>query len=103
MSNDVTTIGKRSSTSSNQNVSRWFKKNNHGNRLLTLVLFLPPALLLFTIFVILPIGEAGYYSLFRWNGYGEPSQWVEFSNYVRLILKVFHTAVSKAPCLNRRT
>tara|TARA_R110001606_G_scaffold268544_1_gene417242 strand:- start:300 stop:1247 length:948 start_codon:yes stop_codon:yes gene_type:complete len=94
MSNDVTTIGKRSSTSSNQNVSRWFKKYNHGNRLLTLVLFLPPALLLFTIFVILPIGEAGYYSLFRWNGYGEPSQWVEFSNYVRLFKHgAFDTAV----------
>ncbi|MCW4628141.1 hypothetical protein [Marinomonas rhodophyticola] len=43
---------------------------------------------------MLPIGEAGYYSLFRWNGYGEPSQWVEFSNYVRLFNhSAFDTAV----------
>ena len=95
MSNDVTTIDEKpSDASSNQNVSRWFKKNNHGNRLLTLVLFLPPALLLFTIFVILPIGEAGYYSLFRWNGYGEPTQWVDFSNYARLFNhSAFDTAI----------
>ncbi|MCW4628142.1 hypothetical protein [Marinomonas rhodophyticola] len=42
MSNDVTTIEKHPNTSSKQNISRWFKKNNHGNRLLTLVIFLPP-------------------------------------------------------------
>lgn len=39
-------------------------------RLTVLILFLPPALLLFTLFVVLPIGEAAWYSAFNWNGFG---------------------------------
>lgn len=46
-----------------------------------LVLFLPPALLLFTVFVILPMGEAAWYSFYNWNGYGLPTQWVGARNY----------------------
>ncbi len=46
-----------------------------------LVLFLPPALLLFTVFVILPMGEAAWYSGFNWNGFGHPTRWVGFDNY----------------------
>lgn len=46
-----------------------------------LVLFLPPALLLFTVFVILPMGEAAWYSLYNWNGYGLPTQWIGLKNY----------------------
>ena len=46
-----------------------------------LVLFLPPALLLFTLFVVLPIGEAAWYSGFNWNGFGRPTNWVGFDNY----------------------
>ena len=38
------------------------------------VLFMPPALVLFTLFVILPMGEAAWYSFFNWNGYGLPDQ-----------------------------
>jgi raffinose/stachyose/melibiose transport system permease protein len=51
-----------------------------------IVLFLPPALLLFTLFVILPMGEAAWYSFFNWNGYGLPGQWVGWKNY-ELIFK----------------
>ncbi len=72
---------------------QWLKERNHGNRLLTLVFFLPPALLLFTIFVMLPLGEAAYYSFFKWNGYGEPTQFVEFKNYARILKhSAFETA-----------
>ncbi len=63
----------------------WFKRKNHGNRLTALIFFLPPALLLFTLFVILPIGEAVYYSFFKWNGYGSPTKFVELYNYGRLL------------------
>ena len=41
-----------------------------------LILFLPPALLLFTIFVMLPMGEAAWYSFYNWNGYSLPTEWV---------------------------
>ncbi|HQZ12947.1 MAG TPA: sugar ABC transporter permease [Devosia sp.] len=50
-------------------------------RLPVLLIFIPPALLLFTIFVILPMGEAAWYSLFNWNGYGRPDQFVGLRNF----------------------
>ena len=50
------------------------------------VIFLPPALLLFTLFVELPIGEAAWYSGFNWNGFGRPTNWVGFDNY-RFVLE----------------
>jgi raffinose/stachyose/melibiose transport system permease protein len=49
------------------------------------VLMLVPALALFTIFVILPMGEAGFYSLFKWNGYGSPQDFVGFRNFELLL------------------
>ncbi len=51
------------------------------DRALTLLVFLPPALLLFTLFVILPMGEAAWYSLYRWNGYGTPTEFVGLRNF----------------------
>jgi len=49
------------------------------------LLFLPPALVLFTLLVALPMAEAGWYSFFRWNGYGSPSEFVGLRNF-RLLL-----------------
>jgi raffinose/stachyose/melibiose transport system permease protein len=46
-----------------------------------LIFFLPPALLLFTIFVILPMGEAGWYSFYKWSGYGPPTEFVGLRNF----------------------
>lgn len=51
------------------------------SRLVTLILFLPPALMLFTLFVVLPIGEAAWYSGFNWNGFGKPTRWIGLDNY----------------------
>ena len=45
------------------------------------VIFLPPALLLFTIFVALPMGEAAWYSVFNWNGYGRPERFIGLKNF----------------------
>lgn len=61
-------------------VARRSKRHVRGT-LPVLVLFLPPALLLFTVFVILPMGEAAWYSFYNWNGYGLPTQWVGTKNY----------------------
>ena len=51
----------------------------------TVAVFLPPALLLFTIFVALPMGEAAWYSVFNWNGYGRPERFIGLKNYGYLI------------------
>lgn len=56
----------------------------HSGTLTTLLLFLPPALVLFSLFVILPVGEASYFSFFNWNGYGQPHKWIDFENYARV-------------------
>ena len=63
-------------------------------KLPVLVLFLPPALLLFTVFVILPMGEAAWYSFYDWNGYSLPTEWVGFHNF-ELIFRnsAFRTAL----------
>ncbi|MEY9779897.1 carbohydrate ABC transporter permease [Sinorhizobium fredii] len=58
-----------------------YKSPTVRGRLPVLILFLPPALLLFTVFVILPMGEAAWYSLYRWNGYGLPQQFVGVRNF----------------------
>ena len=45
------------------------------------LLFLPPALFLFTLFVALPMGEAAWYSFYNWNGYGSPTDFVGWRNF----------------------
>ncbi|MEO0989899.1 MAG: sugar ABC transporter permease, partial [Pseudomonadota bacterium] len=40
-----------------------------------LLIFLPPALLIFTIFVMLPMVQAGFFAPYKWSGYG-PAPWV---------------------------
>lgn len=53
-------------------------------KLPVLILFLPPALLLFTLFVIMPMGEAAWYSLYDWNGYGSPDKFIGLKNFETL-------------------
>jgi raffinose/stachyose/melibiose transport system permease protein len=52
-----------------------------GGKTGVLLLFLPPAVLLFTIFVVMPMGEAFWYGFFKWNGYGSPTQYVGWLNF----------------------
>ena len=57
------------------------RRSSLDPRLATALLFLPPALMLFTLFVVLPIGEAAWYSGFNWNGFGKPTRWIGLDNY----------------------
>jgi raffinose/stachyose/melibiose transport system permease protein len=49
------------------------------------LVFLPPALLLFTVFVALPMAEAAWYSFYNWDGYGRPEKFIGLTNYGYLI------------------
>ncbi|MFF2507737.1 carbohydrate ABC transporter permease [Streptomyces sp. NPDC058067] len=51
---------------------------------LTAFLFTVPGLILFLVFVAVPILYAGYVSLFNWNGFGSPSDFVGVDNFTRL-------------------
>ncbi|GIF63751.1 sugar ABC transporter permease [Asanoa ishikariensis] len=41
-----------------------------------------PAIAVYVMFVLVPMGFAVYYSLYRWRGVGPPTQFVGFDNYV---------------------
>jgi raffinose/stachyose/melibiose transport system permease protein len=49
-----------------------------------ILIMLPPALILFTLFVALPLIDASYYSFFKWNGYGAPTNFVGLSNFAQV-------------------
>jgi raffinose/stachyose/melibiose transport system permease protein len=62
--------------------------------LTAVILLLPPALLLFTLFVVVPIIEAAWYSGFNWNGFGTPTRWVGWNNYIAVFnTRAFHLAL----------
>lgn len=50
-----------------------------------IVLFLLPALVIFLVFVIYPIIQSVYYSLFNWNGLGPAVDFVSLDNYKRIL------------------
>lgn len=52
---------------------------------LVVVLFLLPSFLLFIVFVIYPIFQSIYYSLFNWKGFGPAVDFVALDNYKRIL------------------
>lgn len=52
---------------------------------ITGVLFLLPATIIFTVFVIWPVIQSARYSLYSWNGLGPPTQFIGLDNYARLV------------------
>jgi raffinose/stachyose/melibiose transport system permease protein len=72
----------------------WRRKMRLGGPMSTVLIMLPPALILFTLFVILPLWDAAYYSLYDWNGYGTPTEFVGTENFERAAgHSVFHRAI----------
>jgi raffinose/stachyose/melibiose transport system permease protein len=73
--------------------SRRTKRSGLGKRL-ELTLLLGPALLVFVGFVLVPIGIAGFYSLFQWNGFGPLDDFIGLDNYVDAFTgTVFQSAI----------
>ena len=52
---------------------------------LTIALFLAPALVVFLVFVIYPILQSVYYSLFNWKGLGPAVEFIGLDNYVNIL------------------
>ena len=52
---------------------------------LAIILFLSPALVLFLTFVIYPILQSVYYSLFNWKGLGAAVDFVGLNNYANIL------------------
>ena len=52
---------------------------------LTIALFLLPALILFFIFVLYPIIQSVYYSMFNWKGFGPAVDFVGLENFRKIL------------------
>lgn len=62
--------------------------------LVPLLLFVPPSLILFTVFVVLPMIDAGTFSFFDWTGYGPITDFAGLDNYDDVLThRNFGTAV----------
>lgn len=51
-----------------------FQRMMANGQLKMVLIFVPPAILIFTVFVILPMIQAGLFSPYKWSGYG-PVPW----------------------------
>jgi raffinose/stachyose/melibiose transport system permease protein len=55
------------------------------DRLLTIALFLLPAVVLYGVFVVVPVAQAIYYSFYKWNGLTPLTDWIGLGNYERAL------------------
>lgn len=61
---------------------------------LEITLLSGPAIIMFLTFVISPVFLAAYYGFFRWKGYGKPTDFVGFDNYLIIFQDTaFHEAL----------
>jgi raffinose/stachyose/melibiose transport system permease protein len=56
-----------------------------GRKHAELALFVGPALVVYSMFVLLPIGLAFWYAMYRWNGIGPLTDFVGLDNYRRAL------------------
>jgi raffinose/stachyose/melibiose transport system permease protein len=58
--------------------------SSHLNQSLIIILFLLPSAVLFFTFVLFPIAQAAYISLFKWNGLGPLEDFIGVKNFIRM-------------------
>lgn len=61
------------------------KRRSRWRGRLEIALFAGPALVIYLLFVMVPVGLAGYYGFFKWNGIGPLTDFVGLDNYVRAL------------------
>jgi raffinose/stachyose/melibiose transport system permease protein len=62
-----------------------YKQRRNFKRAITITLFLLPGFVMFLVFIIYPIIQAAYASLYTWNGLGPLTKFVGLDNYTRLL------------------
>jgi raffinose/stachyose/melibiose transport system permease protein len=79
----------------NREFAEYGKRRREASKYATVVAFLLPGLAIFTLFLIVPVFQSAYLSVYRWNGFGPPTNYVGLANYDRLLHHdVFGKAVS---------
>lgn len=70
------------------------RPRDNREQLLTIILFILPGAIIYTVFLITPMFQAGYYSLHNWNGLGPLDNFIGFGNYERAFQhSVFQTSI----------
>lgn len=59
------------------------RRSNDRRKRFEIALFTGPALIVYVMFVLAPIGLAAYYSLYKWNGIEPLDNFIGFDNYTR--------------------
>ena len=70
-------------TVASQQVLASRRRRRWGNAL-TIAVFLLPSVVLFLLFVVIPIVQAAHYSFYKWNGLGSLEDYIGFKNYQTL-------------------
>jgi raffinose/stachyose/melibiose transport system permease protein len=73
--------GRTSPPSATAGRARRPRSRDDWKRRAEVLLLVSPALALFVVFVLLPMGQAAYYSVFNWNGLTPLDQYVGLDNY----------------------
>lgn len=74
-----------SSTLPERRTKRRIRRLRPGGKTTALLIMLPPALILFSLFVVMPLLNAGFYSFYDWNGFGTPDDFVGLRNYEKAL------------------
>ncbi len=61
------------------------KRVRQWNKALLIALFTIPGMAIFVFFVLVPIGQSVVFSLYKWDGFGPPTDFLGFGNYSRLL------------------
>ncbi len=60
------------------------KRNQAINKNLTVLAFLLPGMVVFLLFLVVPVAQSFYFSTFDWDGFGPPTDFVGIGNFERL-------------------
>jgi raffinose/stachyose/melibiose transport system permease protein len=70
-------------------------KRRKSGQTFTIGLFLIPGAIVYILFLVWPIIQALYYSLFNWNGLGPPTDYIGLNNFSKILNDaVFRTSVN---------
>lgn len=71
-----------------------YKRKAQWNKVALVAACLLPGFVMLTVFLLIPIGQAAYYSVYDWNGLGPLDDFVGLANYQRaLSQEVFRGAI----------
>ena len=69
-------------------------KRTDWGKALEIIVLSAPAVVVFLMFVIFPVVMAAYYGFFKWKGFGPPTEFVGFDNYLTIFRDTaFHDAL----------